>query len=115
MNEELGRHRGREGKVQCRICETECGSVVQEPPLQALYNETKHAKMQETEVILYYQSVSQCEYTMAPPFVESEWSHSMQLCYDNMLSNNNTLPHYSVFSPLYSPSPSPGDMKGRKV
>ena len=30
LNEELGRHRGREGKVECSICgaECECGSCV---------------------------------------------------------------------------------------
>ena len=26
LNEELGRHRGREGKVECSICGTECES-----------------------------------------------------------------------------------------
>ena len=28
LNEELGRHRGREGKVECSICGAECESVV---------------------------------------------------------------------------------------
>ena len=28
LNEELGRHRGREGKVECGICGAECESVV---------------------------------------------------------------------------------------
>ena len=28
LNEELGRHRGREGKVECSICWAECESVV---------------------------------------------------------------------------------------
>ena len=27
MNEELGRHRGREGKVECTLCGAECESV----------------------------------------------------------------------------------------
>ena len=27
MNEELGRHRGREGKLECTLCGTECESV----------------------------------------------------------------------------------------
>ena len=27
MIEELGRHRGREGKVECTLCGAECGSV----------------------------------------------------------------------------------------
>ena len=27
FNEELGRHRGREGKVECNICGAECESV----------------------------------------------------------------------------------------
>ena len=28
LNEELGRHRGREGKVECTLCGAECESVV---------------------------------------------------------------------------------------
>ena len=28
LNEELGRHRGREGKVECTLCVAECESVV---------------------------------------------------------------------------------------
>ena len=28
LNEELGRHRGREGKSECALCGTECESVV---------------------------------------------------------------------------------------
>ena len=28
MNEELGRHRGREGREECSICGAECESVV---------------------------------------------------------------------------------------
>ena len=28
MNEELGRHRGREGKSECTLCGAECESVV---------------------------------------------------------------------------------------
>ena len=28
MNEKLGRHRGREGKVECSICGAECECVV---------------------------------------------------------------------------------------
>ena len=28
LNEELGRHRGREGKSECVLCGAECGSVV---------------------------------------------------------------------------------------
>ena len=28
MNEELGRHRGREGKLECTLCGAECQSVV---------------------------------------------------------------------------------------
>ena len=28
LNEEIGRHRGREGKVECSICGAECESVV---------------------------------------------------------------------------------------
>ena len=28
LNEELGRHRGREGKVDCTLCCAECESVV---------------------------------------------------------------------------------------
>ena len=28
LNEELGRHRGREGKVGCNLCGAECESVV---------------------------------------------------------------------------------------
>ena len=28
LNEELGRHRGREGKVECILCGAECESVV---------------------------------------------------------------------------------------
>ena len=28
QNEELGRHRGREGKVECTLCGAECESVV---------------------------------------------------------------------------------------
>ena len=28
LNEKLGRHRGREGKVECSICGAECESVV---------------------------------------------------------------------------------------
>ena len=29
LNEELGRHRGREGKLECTLCGAECESVVQ--------------------------------------------------------------------------------------
>ena len=28
LNEELGRHRGREGKLECNLCGAECKSVV---------------------------------------------------------------------------------------
>ena len=28
LNEELGRHRGREGKVECTVCGAECESVM---------------------------------------------------------------------------------------
>ena len=28
LNEELGRHRGREGKLECTLCGAECESVV---------------------------------------------------------------------------------------
>ena len=28
LNEKLGKHRGREGKAECTLCGTECGSVV---------------------------------------------------------------------------------------
>ena len=28
LNEELGRHRGREGKIECTLCSAECESVV---------------------------------------------------------------------------------------
>ena len=27
LNEELGRHRGSEGKKECLLCDNECGSV----------------------------------------------------------------------------------------
>ena len=32
INEELGRQRGREGKVECSLCGAECKSVVWECP-----------------------------------------------------------------------------------
>ena len=28
LNEELGKHRGREGKVECTMCGAECESIV---------------------------------------------------------------------------------------
>ena len=50
MNEELGRHRGREGKVECSICVAECGSVVHvlwECPAYSSCREGFRAKFKE--------------------------------------------------------------------
>ena len=50
LDEELGRHRGREGKVECSICGAECESVVNvlwECPAYTLCREAFKAKVQE--------------------------------------------------------------------
>ena len=50
LNEELGRHRGREGKVECSICVAECGSVVHvlwECPAYSSCREGFRAKFKE--------------------------------------------------------------------
>ena len=50
LNEELGRHRGREGKVECSICGAECESVVHvlwECPAYSLCREGFRAKFKE--------------------------------------------------------------------
>ena len=50
LNEELGRHRGREGKVECSICGAECESVVHvlwECPAYSSCREGFKAKLKE--------------------------------------------------------------------
>ena len=50
MNEEVCRHRGREGKVECSICGAECESVVhvlQECPAYSSCREGFRAKFKE--------------------------------------------------------------------
>ena len=37
MNEELGRHRGRVGKVECTLCGAECESVVRVVGMSCLW------------------------------------------------------------------------------
>ena len=50
LNEELGRHRGKEGKVECTLCGAECKSVVNvlwECPAYSNYRLTYVKKLQE--------------------------------------------------------------------
>ena len=54
LNEELGRHRGREGKVECTLCGAECESVVHvlwECPAYSNCRLTFLEKLQEINIL----------------------------------------------------------------
>ena len=52
LNEELGRHRGREGKSECTLCGTECESVVHALWECSAYSSSKASFMVKLEELL---------------------------------------------------------------
>ena len=47
LNEELGRHRGREGKFECTLCRAECESMVHVLWERSAYSSSRASKVEE--------------------------------------------------------------------
>ena len=52
LNEELGRHRGREGKLECTLCGAECESVVHVLRECSAYSSSRASFMLKLEELL---------------------------------------------------------------
>ena len=52
LNEELGRHRGREGKSECTLCGAECESVVHVLWECTAYNSSRASFMEKLQELL---------------------------------------------------------------
>ena len=112
LNEELGRHRGREGRKECLLCDDECESVSHILWDCPVYNTLRNyflCKLQELlgdwlEHFESLDSIGKASFVLGSELWEDDFSSTLDLVKDLMFGSYRRLGYVTKILAFHSPS-----------